>query len=135
MRTSVLYLDDNTDLRELLAALIESALDVHCFTVSSVDELKENSGIVFQTNVAILDIELGFQQPTGIDAYRWLIESNYQGHIFFLTGHGRSHPLVQEATKSGVTIWEKPIGAEQITSAIQSLLQPKGPYELDPPVG
>ncbi|MBC7465521.1 MAG: response regulator [Bdellovibrio sp.] len=123
MSPTVVFLEDNQDLRDLLQSIIESSLQVSCAAYESVKNLIANEATVLQSRIVILDIELGFKQPTGIDAYQWLIEKKFNGHIFFLTGHGYSNPLVQAASKAGVTIWEKPISSAQIVSNFKSILE------------
>lgn len=125
MLPTVVFLEDNYDLRELLQSIIESSLPVSCAAFDSVNNLKASEATVLQSRIIILDIELGFRQPTGIDAYNWLIENDFKGHIFFLTGHGYSNPLVQAAAKVGATIWEKPISSKQIVSNFRTILDEK----------
>jgi FixJ family two-component response regulator len=86
---------------------------------------------VLKTEVAILDLELGFNQPNGIDAYDLLKRHNYKGKIFFLTGHGRNHPLVQKARDSGAVIWEKPMDGVLIADTIRPILPAYPTVEID----
>jgi FixJ family two-component response regulator len=70
--------------------------------------------------LAILDINLGEGQPSGLDAYHWLRESGFEGKIVFLTGHARSHPLVSQARQAGkVVILEKPTTMERLLSMLE----------------
>lgn len=122
MTPQVTFLDDNEDLRTVIQSLIEFQLGMSCLSIASFQQMKKYSAEVLNSQVIILDIELGMNQPSGIDAFKWLISQSFQGRIFFLTGHGRSHPLVREAEKAGVTIWEKPISATEMVRAITSVL-------------
>lgn len=121
-KNSVVFLDDNADLCELIQSVIESQLSGDCFCFTNVAQMQNAERNVLASHVAILDIELGFQQPSGIEAYKWLKEKNYTGHIFFLTGHGLSAPLVQAAVTLGADIWEKPISSSKIVSDIKKVL-------------
>ncbi len=105
------FLDDNDDLRAVMISLIESRLQASCLELENFQALVEQSEAVLSTQVIVLDIDLGFRQPTGLDAFLWLRKNNYQGKVFFLTGHGRSNPMVSQAEKMGAYIWEKPIGS------------------------
>jgi FixJ family two-component response regulator len=68
---------------------------------------------------AILDINLGPGQPSGIDAYKWLRNNGYRGRIAFLTGHAGTHPLVIEATRIGdAEIFSKPVDPDQIQTIV-----------------
>lgn len=122
MPPKVIFLDDNQELRQLLQDIVEARLQIPCAGFGDVPTLKLNGPSVFNSQVIILDIELGFKQASGLEAYTWLLENNYKGHIFFLTGHGHTNPLVQKAVQLGATIWEKPIGSAQIISDLQKVL-------------
>ena len=53
------------------------------------------------------------------DAYRWLRACGFAGRIAFLTGHARSHPLVEQAHRLGdALVHEKPISAETLRSML-----------------
>lgn len=122
MNPTVVFLEDNNDLREILQSIVESSLRIRCATFDSVKAFKASEQAVLQSHIVVLDIELGFKQATGIDAYNWLMEKGFKGHIFFLTGHGCSNPLVESAAKMGATIWEKPISSNKIISHFKILL-------------
>jgi len=122
MQPIIIFLDDNLELRELLQSIVEDRLQVNCAGYSSVYELKNATSTALQSQIAVLDLELGFKQPSGIDAYNWLVENHYAGHVFFLTGHGQSNPLVESAAKFGATIWEKPISSSQIMAHFKKAL-------------
>src|SRR5262245_8851680 len=93
----VLFLEDNDDLRELFVELVALSLDRRCIGVGSYEELVALGREVVECEVAILDINLGPNQKSGIDAYSWLRDNGYKGRVVFLTGHASSHPLVVEA--------------------------------------
>jgi FixJ family two-component response regulator len=105
------FLDDNEDLRAVMISLIETRLQAHCLELQNFQDFLDKSDVVLGTQVIVLDIDLGFRQPTGLDAFLWLKKNNYQGKVFFLTGHGRTNPMVAQAEKMGAYIWEKPIGS------------------------
>jgi DNA-binding NtrC family response regulator len=106
----VLFLDDDVDLRDIASELFASA-NVECTAVPTLAALQvalARSSDDF--DLAIVDINLGDGQPSGVDAYRWLRGNGFRGRIAFLTGHAKSHPLVAEALKAGdVNVYEKPI--------------------------
>jgi FixJ family two-component response regulator len=122
MQADVLILDDNSDLRDVLASVIESQLKVLCKTYASYSDFQNDAIQVLKSRVAVLDIELGAKKESGMDAYRWLKLNKYPGHIFFLTGHAQSNPLVQEAVKSGAIVWEKPTSSNTIVLAVKDIL-------------
>ena len=68
----VLYVEDNDDLRELVVELVTAVLKHRCVGVGSYEELVGLGDEALGCSIAILDINLGPHQPSGIDAYRWL---------------------------------------------------------------
>jgi DNA-binding response OmpR family regulator len=81
--------------------------------------LLEKVAQVLRTDLAILDVNLGLGEPSGIEIYRWLKAQNYRGKIVFLSGHTRTDPQVAEAARiSGVEFFRKPLGFGQIEALI-----------------
>jgi FixJ family two-component response regulator len=106
--------DDDDDMRDSLAALIE-LLGGRCLGVRSFAELVEQRAAVLLSDIAILDINLGYGVPSGIDAYHWLQQEGFAGVVIFLTGHARSHPLVAQAGRMrSARLLDKPIGVAQL---------------------
>lgn len=117
----VVFLDDDKDLRDLFADVVALLSGRDCLTVGSVAELIDQRVQALAAELAILDINLGPDAPSGLDAYHWLREQGFGGRIVFLTGHAASHPLVAEAHQLGdVRVFEKPLPMP----AIASLLAP-----------
>jgi DNA-binding NtrC family response regulator len=121
-RARIVFLDDNEDLRELLPALLETALGVECLTFASVIDFENHSDQVLDAKVAILDINLGLDVPDGVDAFNWLMERGFRGKILFFTGHARANPLVALAEKDGARILEKPIHPDKLVAAVRFAL-------------
>src|SRR5678815_5088723 len=120
----VLYVEDNNDLRELVVELVTAVLKHRCVGVGSYDELVRLGDEALGCSIAILDINLGPNQPSGIDAYRWLRDEGYRGRIVFLTGHASTHPLVVDARRIGdAEIFSKPIDPENIRSLVEGVHQ------------
>ncbi len=68
---------------------------------------------VLAADVAVLDINLGSGQPSGIDAYDWLMSENFGGRLLFLTGHAHAHPLVARAERlRRATVLDKPLDGQ-----------------------
>lgn len=113
MLHEVLFLDDDDDLRDIAVELF-GAMGIICHTAATAAEVKNlfdaHGGAI---DLALLDINLGRGQPSGLDVYRWLRGHGYAGRIAFLTGHGRSHPLVGDALRSGdASVFEKPVSPD-----------------------
>jgi FixJ family two-component response regulator len=110
---SVLLLDDDDDLRAVLAELfIERG--ARCMSVASVEQLIALGHAALSSGVAILDVNLGPQQASGVDAYEWLMARGYAGRVAFLTGHARSHPVVARAYQLGAQVLEKPVSTDTL---------------------
>ena len=112
----VIFLDDDPELRAVVVELFD-LIGVACDAIASVAELQErlDRGSDGGYDVAILDINLGPRVPSGLDAYRWLRERRFSGRIAFLTGHARSHPLVEEVHRLGdALVYAKPISLDAL---------------------
>jgi DNA-binding response OmpR family regulator len=114
----VLVLDDDRDLLESFVDLLH-AFDRDCLPARTVGELRAHAAEALDCELAILDINLGKGEPSGIDAYRWLREQRFGGRIVFLTGHGQAHPLVVAARQLGdVEVLSKPLSAAQLRALV-----------------
>jgi DNA-binding response OmpR family regulator len=122
VQASIVFLDDNEDLRELLPVLLKSALGVDCLSFGSLSELQGSCDDVLRAKVAILDINLGANVPSGIDAFRWLTDHEFRGKILFLTGHARSNPEVVLAERNGAQVLAKPLHPDELVSVIRNAL-------------
>lgn len=110
MAPSVLLLDDDEDVRSALSELVRRVVQCDVISLSSVSELRRSGSDALQTQIAFLDVNLGVNLPDGLDAYAWIKRRGYQGQIFFLTGHGCSHPAVMKAYKLGeANVLSKPV--------------------------
>jgi FixJ family two-component response regulator len=116
----VLFVEDNDDLRELVVELVTAILKRRCVGVGSYDELVALGEEALGCSLAILDINLGPNRRSGIDAYAWLRDEGYTGRIVFLTGHASTHPLVVEAQRIGdAEIFSKPIEPDRLRSIVE----------------
>jgi FixJ family two-component response regulator len=112
---AVLLLDDDDDLLDALSDLVRLLVGARCLAVHSFGELVAQREPALACERAVLDINLGPAQPSGLDAYAWLKDQGFAGSVAFLTGHARSHPLVARACAlGGVTVHQKPIGVDEL---------------------
>jgi FixJ family two-component response regulator len=119
----VTFLDDSEDLREMVHAVLLTKLQIDCICVGSLAELIERFPAVAECQLAILDINLGPNQPDGLEAYHWLRGHDFKGQILFLTGHARSNPSVIATSKLGAPIVQKPIGAGQLVELVKEAFE------------
>jgi DNA-binding NtrC family response regulator len=109
-----LLVEDNEDLRQSLIDLL-ALVQVGCVAGASLRDVEQRAHEALACQLAILDINLGAGEPSGIAVHRWLRQQQFAGQIVFLTGHARSHPLVQEAMRlQGVRVLDKPIDFEAL---------------------
>jgi DNA-binding NtrC family response regulator len=119
---SIVLLDDSDDLRELMPLLLESWLGVSCISFAHLMDLEQHSEEVLRAKVAILDINLGPNEPDGVEAFHWLMAHGFQGKVLFFTGHARTNPEVALAEESGVEVLEKPLQPDMLMSRIERAL-------------
>ena len=118
--TAVL-LDDDTDLLEILSELLKER-HFRCLLARSLAELKALGPEVLAADVAVLDINLGAGQPSGIDAYDWLLGQGFAGRLLFLTGHAHAHPLVAQAERlNRATVLDKPLDGQVLLDRIMGV--------------
>jgi FixJ family two-component response regulator len=121
----VIVLDDDQDLLDLFAHIVRQYCGKECLCMRSVADLVSDPARAIACDLAILDVNLGPDRPSGIDAFRWLRSQGFAGRILFLTGHGRSHPLVDEAHRLGAAgVLEKPIDLDTVLSIIEGSGRP-----------
>src|SRR5689334_6825720 len=116
---SILFVDDSSDLCQIIEAMCQSLPEVECVCVTSMSAVQERAAQILRTGLAILDVNLGPGEPSGVDIYRWLRGKNYHGKIVFLSGHARTDPQVEEAARiSGVDFFQKPLPFDEIEELI-----------------
>lgn len=116
----VLFLDDDEDLRDTFTDLVRSVFDRDCHGLRSYRDLVTLGDQALDCGVAILDINLGPQAPSGLEAYNWLRRRGFSGRIVFLTGHANSHPLVVEASRLGdAEVVAKPVSFDALSSLLE----------------
>ncbi len=115
----VLVLDDDEDFCELLGAFLEVTAGAVCVMTRSLADLVRRREAALACDLAILDVNLGPAQPSGIDALDWLRVNAFGGRVVFLTGHARLHPrLGEEARTTGVQVLEKPVAVDRLLALL-----------------
>jgi DNA-binding response OmpR family regulator len=119
MARTVLLLEDNEDVCRVLVRLIRHETGRTCIVAHSMAELQERRGEALRSSLAILDVDLGLGEPSGLDAFAWLRAEGFAGQIAFVTGHGRSHPLVERARVLGqAQVLAKPFRLKQLMALL-----------------
>ena len=129
----VLVLDDDEDLLATLCELIHLLTGRHCVAARSLAELVALGDAALVCGDAILDINLGPSQPSGLEAFAWLKQKSYGGRIRFLTGHARSHPMVARAgTLDGVEVHQKPLETLELRRMLGAAPSPPSSTPVQP---
>jgi DNA-binding response OmpR family regulator len=114
----VLFVDDDDDLRELLPEFLLTE-GARCVVAASLAEVEAQADAALAAQLAILDVNLGDGQPTGVDVCRWLRDRGFAGPIVFLTGHAATDPRVAEATSQPNTrVLAKPVSSDTIVQLV-----------------
>ena len=119
MMKSILILDDDRDMCSMLEEFYSGHGVEKCTIVHSVKELKSIPP-PYSYELALLDVNLGEDEPSGIDAYEWLMKNGFKGKSVFLSGHARSHHLIQKTLILPRTFFlEKPAKLKDLEKLIR----------------
>jgi DNA-binding NtrC family response regulator len=120
--TKLLIVDDDADLRDMLKEFFELTTSTTCVAVGSLAELEKVRDQALECSLAILDINLGAEQPSGLDVFAWLRTAGFRGKVAFVTGHADNHPLVRRAaSEAGVKVYKKPMEIERLMELVKGV--------------
>ncbi|HWF19048.1 MAG TPA: sigma-54 dependent transcriptional regulator [Verrucomicrobiae bacterium] len=119
MKANILVLDDDTEIRELLAQVLQRS-NFSVFQVKDGAGLKEAYGR-FQPDVVLLDYKL--PDATGLDLLPLIKKEWPEAEVIMLTGHA-TYDVAVEATKRGAFHFqEKPFDPESLLNLIKRALE------------
>jgi len=123
VQAMILVMDDDIDLLEVLKETLITLCKIdQVITATSLSAVQEQKEKILQCQLAILDVNLGADRPSGVDVAEWLRANNFKGKIVFLTGHAVSDPEVLVAAKMPDTkVVAKPIGLKQLLSFVEGI--------------
>lgn len=122
IKNVVLLVEDDEDLILATSELILILTGAECIKTNGLDAVIANKDLIFSKNVflAIIDINLGFGKPNGIDVFDWLKKNNFNQKCVFLTGHAKDHPLLKEAAAENcIEVFEKPQSVHNLKLMIE----------------
>jgi len=120
MSGGIFLLEDDDDLRGVLIDLIRRATGREVLGLRTLAELRERRDAVLASTLGIVDINLGSDEPSGLDAFAWLRAERFAGKIVFLTGHAVNNPLVRRAGEmAGATVLSKPLHIDKLLELIK----------------
>lgn len=115
----ILFLDDDKSLCSLLNMLFTEIGVSGINFIHSYDELMKYESDLNTFDMIFLDVNLGPNHPSGIDAFNWLMEHHYINQIVFFTGHANSFPVVKKALDfAKVSVLEKPVSVDRLQQLI-----------------
>ncbi len=109
----ILICDDDPDIAEVMGEFFQDH-GMDSVITHSFDEVVAHRPEALSCSLAILDVNLGFGQPSGVDVFRWLQREHFGGTVVFLTGHAVTSTVLDGARTLGVPILSKPIEGETL---------------------
>lgn len=120
MRT-IFFLDDSEEYLDVMKVFVQAACNCEAITCSNIESMQDQIEAILKSEMAFLDINLGLNQPSGIQAYRWLKSQGYNKPVFFLTGHAKDSDEAKQAQVfDDVRVIQKPIAALDFRALIES---------------
>ncbi|MDX2092219.1 MAG: response regulator [Kofleriaceae bacterium] len=119
MPPKVLLVDDSPDFLEVMGMLLER-VGVQVVTAKSLVEVEAQRARLDELTLAILDVNLGPGEPSGVEVNNWLREHDIHCRVVFLTGHASDHPMVRAAALANGDVMEKPIESKRLVDLAQS---------------
>lgn len=117
----MLFVDDDPDLRELMEISLGRIGIRHVVTAGSLSQVEQQREAVLACRLAILDINLGADEPSGVHVHEWLGHEQFAGKIVFLTGHAANDPQVQQAASlAGAQIAAKPLTFPELARLVEA---------------
>lgn len=108
----VLVVDDDADFRAVLGEVLLGLGAASCVLAGSLAEVEDREAEALACELALLDVNLGLGEPTGLDVAEWLAEHGFRGETVFLTGHASALPrLLESAGLVPARVLEKPVPA------------------------
>lgn len=122
MVDAVLFVDDDEDLREVMQDILVRIGVQRVFTAGSLRDVQRIRDEALSCQVAIIDINLGANQPSGVGVFEWLEREGYAGRIVFLTGHASNDPRVREAASvAGSVVAAKPLTVSELQKLLGAM--------------
>jgi FixJ family two-component response regulator len=112
--TRIFVLDDDLDVCQSVGDIVGAWGFDPCLSQSYADMVSRGAEVLACEH-ALLDINLGPGQPSGIEACRWLRDNGFARPIVLMTGHAADHPLVKQALTAGPgQLLRKPFGLGEL---------------------
>ena len=122
MLETVLLVDDDEDLRAAMDEVLHRLGVRRLVEAGSLRDVEDQREEALACQLALVDINLGYGEPTGINVFEWLEREGFSGRVVFLTGHGSQDPRVQQAaTLAGSQVASKPLTTAKLRDMIEGV--------------
>lgn len=119
MLETVLLVDDDEDLRAAMEDVLHRFGVRRLIEAGSLRDVEDQREEALACQLALVDINLGYGEPTGINVFEWLEQHGFTGRVVFLTGHGSQDPRVQRAASlAGSQVASKPLTTAKLREMI-----------------
>lgn len=118
-RPSCLIVDDETDIRELLAMTLER-MDVETYSASSLEEAK---AMLKQRSYALCLTDMQMPNGTGLDLVNYINEFHLGLPVAVITAHASADNAVSALKAGAFDYLAKPISLKQLRPVIESALK------------
>jgi DNA-binding NtrC family response regulator len=120
-RSEILVVDDDEDVRLALGDIADTFCARGWVGAGSAADVVALGPRASGFGLAIIDVNLGAGEPSGIEVLKLLRDSGFHGKAVFLTGHAQSHPTLERvASVEGVPVLAKPLGLDAVLALIES---------------
>lgn len=121
MLETVLLVDDDDDLRAAMDEALRRLGVQHLVGAASLRDVEDQREDALACQLAFVDINLGYGEPTGINVFEWLEREGFTGRVVFLTGHGSQDPRVKQAASlAGSLVASKPLTTAKLRDMIMN---------------
>ena len=122
MLETVLLVDDDEDLRAAMDEVLHRLGVRRLVEAGSLRDVEDQREEALACQLALVDINLGYGEPTGINVFEWLEREGFSGRVVFLTGHGSLDPRVQRAASlAGSQVASKPLTTAKLREMIEGV--------------
>ena len=122
MLETVLLVDDDEDLRAAMDEVLHRIGVRRLVEAGSLRDVEDQREEALACQLALVDINLGYGEPTGINVFEWLEREGFTGRVVFLTGHGSQDPRVQRAASlAGSQVASKPLTTAKLREMIEGI--------------
>jgi DNA-binding NtrC family response regulator len=122
MLESVLLVDDDEDLRAAMDEVLHRFGVRRLIEAGSLRDVEDQREEALACQIALVDINLGYGEPTGINVFEWLEREGFRGRVVFLTGHGSQDPRVQQAASLARTrVASKPLTTTKLRDMLEAV--------------